>query len=105
MQFHNFVLLVSKHTGNLHGNIVIQEEAHLSSHGLGHLPGNKRIDLASMIFIVRKTLINLRALEVGEAANNIVDGAAVDEKAHDIVYADPSAFHNRVTPSHPWNAS
>jgi hypothetical protein len=50
-----------------------------------------------MVVIVGQALIHLRALQVGEAAADLIHAGAVDDQTDDVVDANPGAFHSKTT--------
>ena len=61
-----------------------------------HLERYEVVNLGAMILVVRQALVHLRALQIGEAAADLIHTATVDDEADDIVNANPGAFHARV---------
>ena len=66
-----------------------------------HLLGDEQVDLPAVVFIVGKTLVNLRPRELREApCRQPVNRFAILQKANDDVDADSGAFHYGVAASH-----
>ena len=67
-----------------------------------HLNGYEVVNLGVMILVVRQAFVHMRALQVGEAAADLIHGGAIDDEADDIVNANPGAFHARVPTADVW---
>jgi len=79
------------------GHIMVEQELSLR----GHLPGDQQIDLAAVILIIGKTLINLRARELGKTVRrHRFYGLAILKQANDVVNTDSSALNDRVATPH-----
>jgi len=63
---------------------------------IAHLTCDQGVDLAPIVLVVGQTLIDLRALEVWKAANDVVNSATVDDQADDIVDADARALDDSL---------
>ena len=61
------------------------------------MPRYERVDLRTMIFVIREALVNLCTRQVGETANNIVDAGAVYDQANDIMDSDAGAFDTGIS--------
>lgn len=67
----------------------------------GHLPGSEQVDLAAVVFIVGKTLVNLRSGQLRETIGpHRFDRLAVLQQADDIVHGNPDFLHDGVPAPH-----
>jgi hypothetical protein len=61
-----------------------------------HLASHEVVNLGAMVLVVSQALEHLPALQVGEAAADLINRGSVDDEADHIVNTNPGALHARV---------
>ena len=61
-----------------------------------HLASHEVVNFGAKVLVAGQALVHVRALQVGEAAADLIHASAVDDQPDDVVDANPSAFDARV---------